>query len=303
MIQEVLAKSGKKKSRNSRDAPSLQASPQALLRVLDDQGEISPALKIKMKAIFDKYESLVKACSVQYTATKFKVKMNTVFYSAPKFLADAGVNHVRTFSPLELVVTAILIAVHMHHRTDKQLLDDIKAMRQYLRIEHKDLRVNAQCWGTAWFYITEIMDRRRGLKPASEPPAEDPMMKLRLAIENGPKSSGDLSDSPLSSVPSSSDDDTMDERDTSTSVDPDATVSEDEDTRPRPSRKALGKRRAAPLKRPKSKLISAAKKLKLKSAKRRPVRKPEKKTAKKKPAKKLKRTSRARSLDITFDQL
>jgi hypothetical protein len=306
MIQEVLAKSGKKKSRNSRDAPSLQASPQALLRVLDDQGEISPALKIKMKAIFDKYESLVKACSVQYTATKFKVKMNTVFYSAPKFLADAGVNHVRTFSPLELVVTAILIAVHMHHRTDKQLLDDIKAMRQYLRIEHKDLRVNAQCWGTAWFYITEIMDRRRGLKPASEPPAEDPMMKLRLAIENGPKtipgSSGDLSDSPLSSVPSSSDDETMDERDTS-SEDPDATVSEDGDIRPRPSQKALGKRRAAPLKRPKSKLASAAKKLKLKSAMRRTIKKPEKKTTKTKPTKKPKRRSRARSLDITFDQL
>jgi hypothetical protein len=147
------------------------------------------------------------------------------------------------------------------------------------------------------------MDRRRGLKPASEPPAEDPMMKLRLAIENGPKSSGDLSDSSLSSVPSSSDDETMDERDTSSSEDPDATVSEDEGIRPRPSRKALGKRRAAPLKRPKSKLISAAKKLKLKSAKRRTVKGPEKKTVKKKPAKKLKRTSRARSLDITFDQL
>jgi hypothetical protein len=299
MVQEVMAKSSKKKSRNARDAPTLQASPQALIRVLDDQGDISPALKLKMKAIFDRYENLVKLCSVQYTATKFKVKLNTVFYAAPKFLTDAGVNHVRTFSPLELVVTAILIAVHMDYRSDAQLLDDIKAMRQYLRIEHKDLRVNAQCWGTSWYYITEIMDRRRGLKPASDPPAEDPMMKLRQAIESGPKNlprpSGDLSDSPLSSAPSSSDDDTMDETDTSSTDDPDATVSEDEDIRPRPTRRALGKRRAAPAKRQRSRPVAK------KSNSKKRSRRPEKKISKSRPAKK--RRSRARSLDITFDQL
>jgi hypothetical protein len=294
-----MAKSSKKKGRNTKDAPTLQASPQALIRVLDDQGDISPALKLKMKAIFDRYENLVKLCSVQYTATKFKVKLNTVFYAAPKFLTDAGVNHVRTFSPLELVVTAILIAVHMDYRSDAQLLDDIKAMRQYLRIEHKDLRVNAQCWGTSWYYITEIMDRRRGLKPASDPPAEDPMMKLRQAIESGPKNlprpSGDFSDSPLSSAPSSSGDDTMDERDTSSTDDPDATVSEDEDIRPRPSRRALGKRRAVPAKRPRSRIVAK------KSISKKRSRRLEKKISKSRPTKK--RRSRARSLDITFDQL
>jgi hypothetical protein len=300
MVQEVMAKQlTKKKARNARDAPTLQASPQALLRVLDDQGDISPALKLKMKAIFDRYEGLVKLCSVQYTATKFKVKLNTVFHPAPKFLTDAGVNHVRTFSPLELVVTAILIAVHMDYRSDTQLLDDIKAMRQYLRIEHKDLRVNAQCWGTSWFYITEIMDRRRGLKPTSDPPAEDPMMNLRQAIEHGPPRrpgpGGELSDSPLSSAPSTDDDETMDEEDTSSEEDPDATESESEDIRPRPSRRALGKRRAAPAKRQRKE-----KPTRKKSAKR--SRRPERKSKNTRPAKKVRR-SRARSLDITFDQL
>jgi hypothetical protein len=302
MIQEVMAKQlTKKKSRNVRDAPTLQASPQALLRVLDDQGEISPALKLKLKAIFDRYEGLVKLCSVQYTATKFKVKLNTVFHPAPKFLTDAGVNHVRTFSPLELVVTAILIAVHMDYRSDAQLLDDIKAMRQYLRIEHKDLRVNAQCWGTSWFYITEIMDRRRGLKPTSDPPAEDPMMKLRQAIEHGPARrpglNGELSDSPLSSIPSSSDNETMDEEDTSSLEDPDATEGEDEDEdiRPRLTRRALDKRRVAPPRRKRKERM-----LPRKPAKR--SRPPEKKIKKARHAKKVRR-SRARSLDITFDQL
>ncbi|KAE9379996.1 hypothetical protein N431DRAFT_323306 [Stipitochalara longipes BDJ] len=305
MIQEVMARNAnKKKHRHSRDAPTLQASPQALLRVLDDQGDINPALKLKMKAIFDRYEGLVKLCSVQYTATKFKVKLNTVFHPSPKFLTDIGVNHVRTFSPLELVVTAILIAVHMDYRSDNQLLDDIKAMRQYLRIEHKDLRVNAQCWGTSWFYITEIMDRRRGLKPVSNPPVEDPMMKIRQAIEQGPPRrpgpDGEFSDSPLSSAPSSdNDDETMDEADTSSSSekDPDATESEDEedDIRPRPSRRALGKRRATLSKRQTSKSKPKPKK----SAKR--SRKPEKKSRIARPVKKARKARR--NMDITFDQL
>lgn len=319
MVQEVMAKGIKKKGRPSRDAPTLQASPQALLRVLDDTGDINPALKLKMKAIFDRYEGLVKLCSVQYTATKWKVKLNTVFYAAPKFLAEAGVNHVRTFSPLELVVTAILIAVHMKYRTDKELLDDIKAMRQYLRVEHKDLRVNAQCWGTSWYFITEIMDRRKGVKPPSDPPAADPMMKLRQAIEIGPKRiprapNSQDSDSPLSSAPES-DDETMDERDTSSSEnptpnpDPDATESEDQDIRPRPSRRALGKRRAVPARKPRQSSVAKSSAVKRSAVKRSAVKKPAKRS--RPPERKVKITrpvkkagrSRARSLDITFDQL
>jgi hypothetical protein len=297
MIQEVMARAAdKKKRKNSRDVPTLQASPQALLRVLDDQGDISAALKLKMKAIFDRYEGLVKLCSVQYTATKFKVKLNTVFHPTPKFLSDAGINHVRTFSPLELVVTAILIAVHMDYRSDNQLLDDIKAMRQYLRVEHKDLRVNAQCWSTSWFYITEIMDRRRGIKPVSDPPIEDPMMKLRKAIEQGPPrrpGPGEFSDSPLSSAPSSGDEDeTMGDGDTASSSE---SEDEEDDIRPRPTRRALGKRRATLAKKPKSKPKSVSKK----TVKR--PRKPERVVRKSRVFKNARRARR--NMDITFDQL
>ena len=34
-----------------------------------------------------------------------------------------------------------------------ELLDDIKELRVYFRKEYKDLRLNAQLWGTAWQYI------------------------------------------------------------------------------------------------------------------------------------------------------
>ncbi|RDL37016.1 uncharacterized protein BP5553_04449 [Venustampulla echinocandica] len=156
MIQEVM--SGKRK-RSA--APTLQASPQALLKVLEDKAPIPEALKLRFKAIFDRYENLVKISSTQVTATRFKVKENSVFDPAPEFLRAPGVEHVRTFSPLELIGTAILVSSHMEHRADQELLEDVKAMRYYLRIKHKDLRVNAQCWFTVWEFVYGEMARRR----------------------------------------------------------------------------------------------------------------------------------------------
>ena len=58
----------------------------------------------------------------------------------------------------------------MDSRTDEELLADIKEMRRYLRAEHKDLRVNAQCWATSWEYISEEMRRR---KSGVYPPLKD----------------------------------------------------------------------------------------------------------------------------------
>jgi len=221
MIQEVLAGSGRKKkaATSSSTTPTLQASPQALNRLLDDKGHINPVLKLKIKDIFDRYEGLIKHSSSQVTATRWKVNANSVFDPAPEFLRNAGITHVRTFSPLELVVTAILVAVHKDHRTDEQLLEDVREMRKYLRINHKDLRVNAQCWITAWKFITTEMNTRRGLDHATGP---DPVHSLRQSIEGGLKKPAGASrnvgatsesssarfgsSSPLSSAPSSSPD-------------------------------------------------------------------------------------------------
>lgn len=153
--------SGKRK-RSS--APTLQASPQALLKVLDDKAPIDDVLKLKFKSIFDRYENLVKLSSTQVTATRFKINNNSVFDPAPDFLRAPGVEHVRTFSPLELIGTAILVSCHMETRSDQDLLEDVKAMRFFLRVKHKDLRVNAQCWVTVWEFVTEEMARRKGEK-------------------------------------------------------------------------------------------------------------------------------------------
>jgi hypothetical protein len=163
MIQEVNAGRRKRAS-----APTLQASPQALIRVLEDKSPINPLLKLRFKAIFDKFEALVKMSSTQITTTKFRIDRNSVFDPAPDFLRGEDVEHVRTFSPLELIATAILVSYHMENRSDAELLEDVKEMRHHLRIKHKDLRVNAQCWVTVWEYIMALEERR----PSSGTPDE-----------------------------------------------------------------------------------------------------------------------------------
>ncbi|KUJ23432.1 uncharacterized protein LY89DRAFT_550042, partial [Mollisia scopiformis] len=154
MTIEVLAGRKKRIPNTNTAAPTLQASPQALGRLLEDKIPIDPDLKQKLKAIFDRYEGLVKMSSTRVTTTRWKVKSNSVFDPAPEYLRTANVNWVRTFSPLELIVTAILVHMHMDHRSDEELLEDVKTMRKYLRTHHKDLRVNAQCWASSWNFIT-----------------------------------------------------------------------------------------------------------------------------------------------------
>jgi hypothetical protein len=156
MVQEVFG-IPKKNAPN----PTLQASPQALEKLLDDVSPLDPVLKSRFKNIFDRIELLVKLSSDQLTATKYKVKKNSVFDPGADFI---GANTTQTFSPLELVGTAILVAFHMEKFTDNQLLDAVKKLRLHLRLKHKDLRLNAQCWGTVWRYINRIAD-----EPPDEP--------------------------------------------------------------------------------------------------------------------------------------
>ncbi|RFU32612.1 hypothetical protein B7463_g3745, partial [Scytalidium lignicola] len=155
MIQEVMARPWRNGT-----TPSLQASPQALLRVLEDKAPMRIGLKMKFKQIFDKYESLIKMCSTKISLQKSRINRNSPFDPAPDYLREAGVGHVRTFSPLELIATAILIAYYTDTRDANTLLEDIKQMRQYLREVHKDLRVNAQCWASVWEYISVVLPQR-----------------------------------------------------------------------------------------------------------------------------------------------
>ncbi|QSZ36674.1 hypothetical protein DSL72_006555 [Monilinia vaccinii-corymbosi] len=161
MIQEVLSEP--KNDRRKKAVPSLQATPQALMRVLEDPEPISMSLKLAFKDVFDRFESLIKKSSTRLSTGRYKLLKDSVFDPAPEFLKDVDVNHVRTFSPLELVASGILISYHKDKRSDDALLEDIKSMRHFLRLKHKDLRVNAQCWTSAWEFISEHVNRNSSI--------------------------------------------------------------------------------------------------------------------------------------------
>jgi len=139
---------------NSGVTPALQSNPQALTKLLLNNGSLNVAVKAQLKDVFDTYQGLIDLCSRE-PANKDSPKIirNSAFDPSPQFLEGKKVNHVKTFSPLELLATAILILCHMGSRKQQMLLDDIKNMRYYLREKHQDLRVNNQCWTTAWKFI------------------------------------------------------------------------------------------------------------------------------------------------------
>jgi hypothetical protein len=165
-ICEVLSPSGNKRTNREGvgQTPTLQASPQVLTNLLLDKKPPSEAIKAKFKEVFDKFQELVDLSTQKSQTTKFgyKVIPNSAFDPAPDYLRERGVGHVKTFSPLELLATAILISFHGDLRTTGMLLGDIKEMRMYLRREHKDLRLNPACWATVWKFIEVDLIRLRG---------------------------------------------------------------------------------------------------------------------------------------------
>ena len=153
MIHEVMDDEAAARRTAKSPPPALQASAQALTKFLENKDPININVKLKLKTIFDKIEFLIKLSSPVEGA----LNEDSVFHPNPLFLrTDPSVSHVRTFSPIELVCTSILIAYQMEKRSDEELLDDIKNLRRFMRIKHKDLRVNPQCWNTAWTLISTI---------------------------------------------------------------------------------------------------------------------------------------------------
>lgn len=179
-IMEVMSPSAdKKKSKEGTGwKPNYQATPSNLTKLLMDAPSLNESVKRKFKKVFDKYTELIESCSKpdKDSPTGFAIKADSCFAPAPAALRNRGVTHVKTFSPLEVVVTAILLLQHMDDRTNKMLEGDIMEMRVYLRQKNKDLRLNNTCWADAYQYIDVDLIQLRGGAGATRrraPPAPE----------------------------------------------------------------------------------------------------------------------------------
>jgi hypothetical protein len=170
-----------------RFTPALQSNPNALTKLLLSEGSLNEGVKGYLKDVFDTYQRLVDICTQKSFNSKggFKITRDSAFDPSPKFLEDEKVDHVKTFSPLELLATAILILHHMPYRTDEILLNDIKNMRYYLRERHRDLRINNQCWTTAWKFIDQELKVYKSKTNKDDPQVISDSEQDAISIANG----------------------------------------------------------------------------------------------------------------------
>ncbi|KFY75940.1 hypothetical protein V499_04184 [Pseudogymnoascus sp. VKM F-103] len=186
-IMEVMSPSGdKKKNREGAGwKPTYQATPSNLTKLLMDTPSLNESVKRKFKRVFDKYAELIASCSEpdKGSPTGLAIKKDSCFAPAPEGLRNRGVTHVKTFSPLEVVATSILLLRHMDDRTNQMLQGDIMEMRVYLRQKNKDLRLNNTCWADSYQFIDVDLIQLRGGAGASRRRAAAPVPQENLPIE------------------------------------------------------------------------------------------------------------------------
>ena len=81
---------------------------------------------------------------------------NDLAEQSPDVFADNEYARVKTFAPIELVAVCALLSQYGDSRPVGALKGDIKALRDHLRSQHFDLRMNKECWTTAWNYIDDL---------------------------------------------------------------------------------------------------------------------------------------------------
>lgn len=161
---EIESPSGRGKNREGvGHKPVLATNPKILQKLIQNDRLLDEGIKALYKRVFDKFQKLLKQVSKNPTSVqKLKPQPNSAFAPAPDFLRDPRVGHVKTFAPIELLATGVLLSKYMDERSDAMLLGDIAEMRHYLRENHKDLRVNGACWASVWEYLDDVMIQRRG---------------------------------------------------------------------------------------------------------------------------------------------
>jgi hypothetical protein len=70
--------------------------------------------------------------------------------------ADRYLRGVQTFAPVEMVGVAVLISIYSGTRNHRLLIGDIKAMREAIRENFTDIRMNTPVWKFVWDFIENL---------------------------------------------------------------------------------------------------------------------------------------------------
>jgi hypothetical protein len=118
--------------------PMLKTSALVLPKLLSNKAALDDGIKSHLASIWNIFKDLIR-------------QDEDTFTNANKYLRG-----VQTFAPMEMVAVAVLISMYFKTRNKTLLLGDIRAMREAIRENFVDIRMNAQVWKFIWSFIEDL---------------------------------------------------------------------------------------------------------------------------------------------------
>lgn len=118
--------------------PILRTNYNALPKLLSNKAAIDDGLKSHLASVWNTFKDLVEMDPDTFTN------------------ASKWIRGVQTFAPVEMVAVAVLILMYSDSRNKRLLLSDIRALREAIRKNFTDIRMNAKEWSFIWKYIEEL---------------------------------------------------------------------------------------------------------------------------------------------------
>jgi hypothetical protein len=118
--------------------PILKTSSHALPKLLSNKDALDDGLKSHFASVWNTFKDLI-------------AHDDDTFTNATKHLRG-----VQTFAPMEMVAVTVLISMYSKTRNTQLLLGDIRALRETIRENHVDIRMNAILWKSVWDFLENL---------------------------------------------------------------------------------------------------------------------------------------------------
>lgn len=177
-------------SSNNHITPTLKTSAIAIKKMVGHPQWLTDALKSRLLRTFTTFSRLIE--------------------QEPTLFKEHQYQRVKTFAPIEMVAVTVLIAQYGETRSDELLRGDIKLLRETIRLENRDLRLNTITWRSVWNFIDNLESIRGAVdgstlaktkkpskrkQPAQEQPTNEPeseQASRTTAVQSGRSRDKDL---------------------------------------------------------------------------------------------------------------
>ena len=118
--------------------PILRTNHNHLPKLLENTGAVDDGIKSHLASVWNTFQDLIELDPNTFTNTNKQLR------------------GVQTFAPVEMVAVTILISTYSESRNNRLLIGDIQALREALRENFVDLRLNVSVWKLVWDFIDNL---------------------------------------------------------------------------------------------------------------------------------------------------